>query len=156
MSMFAWVLRFGFFGLGNTSASGVWLLILSCIVYGVAFDFFNVSGGLYVDKQTSPSIRSSAQGLFMIMTNGIGASLGTFIAGTFVINNEVKIAGLTPEQQLDGWRISWFIFAAYALVVALLFIFIFKDRSKESETPEDLAEANSQDPGGMVIEMNKK
>lgn len=156
MSMFAWVLRFGFFGLGNTSTSGVWLLILSCIVYGVAFDFFNVSGGLYVDKQTSPSIRSSAQGLFMIMTNGIGASLGTFIAGTFVINNEVKIAGLTPEQQLDGWRISWFIFAAYALVVALLFIFIFKDRSKESETPEDLAEVKSQDPGGMVIEMNKK
>lgn len=74
MAMLAWTLRFGFFGLGNTSPSGVWLLMLSCVVYGVAFDFFNVSGGLYVDRQTTPELRSSAQGLFMMMTNGIGAS----------------------------------------------------------------------------------
>lgn len=126
MSMFAWVFRFGFFGLGNTSASGVWLLILSCIVYGVAFDFFNVSGGLYVDSQTKPEMRSSAQGLFMIMTNGIGASLGTFLAGTFVINRNVFADGLDAVQQLAGWRESWFIFAAYALVVAIAFYFCFK------------------------------
>ena len=125
--MFAWVMRFGFFGLGNTSLSGVWLLMLSCVVYGVAFDFFNVSGGLYVDKQTSPELRSSAQGLFMIMTNGVGASLGTWIAGTFVVNEFVFAPGLDAVQQLEGWRISWYIFAAYAMVVGILFYFIFKD-----------------------------
>lgn len=153
MSMFAWVLRFGFFGLGNTSASGVWLLILSCIVYGVAFDFFNVSGGLYVDKQTSPAIRSSAQGLFMIMTNGIGASLGTFIAGTFVINKKVNAMGLSPEQQLDGWRFSWFMFAAYALLVAILFIFIFKDKSADKKiSDKEILESESENPGGLLVE----
>lgn len=125
IAMFAWVLRFGFFGLGNTSSSGVWLLMLSCIVYGVAFDFFNVSGGLFVDQQTSPELRSSAQGLFMIMTNGVGASVGTFLAGTLVINKNVYSPGLSPEMQLDGWHHSWFIFAAYALVVGVLFYFIF-------------------------------
>ncbi|MCM1033120.1 MAG: MFS transporter [Odoribacter sp.] len=128
MAMFAWVARFGLFGLGNTSPSGVWMLMLSCIVYGVAFDFFNVSGGLYVDKQTSPELRSSAQGLFMIMTNGIGASVGTFLAGTLVVNKEVMVPGLDAVQQLDGWRTSWYIFAAYALIVGVLFFFIFKDK----------------------------
>ena len=129
IAMFAWVMRFDFFGLGNTSMSGVWLLMLSCIVYGVAFDFFNVSGGLYVDKQTTPELRSSAQGLFMIMTNGIGASLGTWIAGTFVVNEFVFKEGLDAVQQLEGWRISWYVFAAYALVVGVLFFFIFKDNN---------------------------
>ncbi len=114
--------------------------MLSCIVYGVAFDFFNVSGGLFVDKETDPSIRSSAQGLFMIMTNGIGATVGTFIAGKYVVNRLALADGLTPLQQLEGWRESWYIFAAYALVVALLFIFIFRD-SKEKVTKRDIIEA---------------
>lgn len=129
MAMFAWVLRFGFFGIGNTNTSGIAFLILSCIVYGVAFDFFNVSGGLYVDSQTDTSLRSSGQGLFMLMTNGIGASIGTFIAGTCVVNKLVNVPGLDATQQLDGWRESWLIFAAYALVVAVLFIFLFKEKS---------------------------
>lgn len=128
MAMFAWVLRFGFFGVGDTSSSGVVFLILSCIVYGVAFDFFNVSGGLYVDMQTSAAQRSSAQGLFMLMTNGIGASVGTFLAGTCVVNKLVFKPGLDAVQQLDGWRESWFIFAAYAMVVAVLFLFIFHEK----------------------------
>lgn len=140
MAMFGWVFRFGFFGIGNTAAPGVVLLILSCIVYGVAFDFFNVSGGLYVDKQTDKSMRSSAQGLFMLMTNGIGASLGTFIAGTFVVNKLVynpEIEG-NPSAQLTGWHDSWLIFAAYALAVAILFWIIFKD-SKKEDVSEDKA-----------------
>jgi len=135
MAMMGWVLRFGFFGVGNTAPSGVWLLMLSCIVYGVAFDFFNVSGGLYVDAQTTPDVRSSAQGLFMIMTNGIGASLGTWIAGTFVINENVFAPGLDAVQQLAGWRQSWFEFAAYALVVTVLFVFIFHPR-KQAAPPK--------------------
>ena len=124
ISLIAWVLRFGFFGLGDTG-SGLWLLVLSCIVYGVAFDFFNVSGGLYVDQQTSQEQRSSAQGLFMIMTNGIGATVGT-LAAQGVVNHYV-FSQATPEAQQAGWTTSWFIFAAYALVIAILFMIIFKD-----------------------------
>lgn len=124
MAMMAWVLRFFLFGVGNPS-SGVWLLILSCIVYGIAFDFFNVSGGLYVDQETKPEIRSSAQGLFMIMTNGLGATIGT-LAAMAIVNHFVS-ADMPVEQQLSGWRICWYIFASYALIVAVLFIFIFKD-----------------------------
>ncbi|MCM1377620.1 MAG: MFS transporter [Clostridium sp.] len=137
MAMFAWVLRFGFFGLGNTG-NGVSLLILSCIVYGVAFDFFNVSGGLYVDLKTDSAQRSSAQGLFMLMTNGIGASVGTFLAGTCVVNKLVLAPGLDATQQLMGWRISWGIFALYALIVAILFMIIFKEKKGDVAEAEKL------------------
>ena len=125
-AMMAWVFRFGFFGIGNTGSGLVWI-ILSCVVYGVAFDFFNVAGGLFVDQQTDKKLRSSAQGLFMIMTNGIGASVGTFLAGTLVVNKHVDMSGMTSAaENLSGWQHSWFIFAAYALIISILFIFIFK------------------------------
>lgn len=128
MSMFAWVLRFGLFGMGDTG-SGLWMIVMSCIVYGIAFDFFNVSGGLYVDSQTSPALRSSAQGLFMIMTNGIGATVGTLAAQAIV--NKLVFSQTAPEAMHAGWTSAWYIFAAYALVVAVLFLLIFKD----SKTP---------------------
>lgn len=111
ISMFAWVLRFGLLGTGNPG-DGVWMLVLSMLVYGVAFDFFNISGSLYVDKETDPSIRSSAQGVFMIMTNGFGAFLGSYAAGEVV--------------DIFGWPHSWFIFASYALAVGILFAIVFK------------------------------
>ncbi|MCM1137323.1 MAG: MFS transporter [Duncaniella sp.] len=148
MSMFAWVLRFGFFGLGDTG-SGLWLLVLSCIVYGVAFDFFNVSGGLYVDQETTKDIRSSAQGLFMIMTNGIGATVGTFCAQAIV--NHFVFSQTTPEGQHAGWVTSWYIFAAYSLVVAILFLFIFKDNKKPSiETEKELVNTSNSAADGLV------
>lgn len=149
MSMFAWVFRFGFFGLGNP-AGGLWMFILSCIVYGIAFDFFNVSGGLYVDKETSPDIRSSAQGLFMIMTNGFGATIGTFAAMQVVNHFVYSIPETDVMSRLDGWRTCWFIFAAYALVVAVLFIFIFKDDKKELSQNVAGAEDTQSGSGGMV------
>jgi len=138
MAMFAWVLRFGLFGVGNPG-SGVWLFILSMIVYGIAFDFFNVSGSLYVDKQTSVDIRSSAQGLFMIMTNGIGATVGTLCAQA-VINHYVYSQ---PEgmAQIEGWSTSWLIFAGYALVVAVLFMLIFHDSDRKKATTEQIKAA---------------
>ena len=130
IAMFAWVLRFGFFGLGNPGP-GVWLFILSCIVYGVAFDFFNISGSLFVDQQTDTSIRSSAQGLFMLMTNGIGATIGTFGAQA-VLNHFVFNLGdgAEPAAIMQGWSNAWFVFATYALVVAVTFIFAFKEEKK--------------------------
>ena len=123
MAMLAWVFRFGLFGVGNPG-SGVWMFILSMIVYGVAFDFFNVSGSLYVDQETKPEIRSSAQGLFMMMTNGLGATIGTLSAQA-VVNACVNSK---PEgvAQVEGWSHAWLIFAAYALVVAIMFALIFK------------------------------
>ncbi len=127
IAMAAWVFRFGLFGTGNPG-SGVWMFVLSCIVYGVAFDFFNISGALYVDQNTNESIRSSAQGLFMIMTNGLGATVGT-LAAQAIVNNFVYDQ---PEaMQLDGWRTCWFIFAAYAFVVGIAFLFLFKDTAKK-------------------------
>ena len=130
IAMFGWVLRFGFFGAGNPG-SGVWLFILSMIVYGVAFDFFTISGSLYVDPQTDSSIRSSAQGLFMIMTNGVGATLGTLAAGAIV--NSYVFSQPAGEAQIEGWHTSWYIFAAYALVVAILFWIIFRDKKPVPE-----------------------
>ena len=148
MAMFAWVLRFGFFGIGSTEGLSVIWLILSCIVYGVAFDFFNVAGGLYVDTQVNHSMRSSAQGLFMMMTNGLGASLGTFIAGTYVVNPLVEAEGLTATQKLAGFHEAWLIFAGYALVVFILFCLIFK-APKDKQTAQPVsATADNQNPGG--------
>ena len=129
MAMFAWVLRFGLFGVGNPGG-GVWMFILSMIVYGVAFDFFNISGSLFVNKETDTAIRSSAQGLFMIMTNGIGATLGTL--GAQAVVNHFVYSQTEPAAQVAGWSTSWLVFAGYALVVTLLFAVIFKYK----HTPE--------------------
>ncbi len=133
IAMFAWVFRFGFFGMGNPGMPGVILFVLSCVVYGVAFDFFNISGALYVDQQTDESIRSSAQGLFMVMTNGIGATIGTLSAQAIVDHfvNAESVVAAGPSAVMNGWATSWYIFAAYALVVAVSFFFIFKDPRKE-------------------------
>lgn len=126
IAMLAWVLRFGFFALGNPG-SGVWLFVLSMIVYGVAFDFFNISGSLFVDKETDLSIRSSAQGLFMMMTNGFGATIGTLAAQEVVNKYVPQLSGtVTGAQVIEGWNTSWFIFAGYALVVAVLFAICFR------------------------------
>lgn len=141
MSMFAWVFRFGLFGIGDPAGS-LWMFVLSCIVYGIAFDFFNVSGGLYVDQETPAEYRSSAQGLFMIMTNGFGATIGTLAAMAIVNHNVSPDASLAA--QLEGWRNSWLIFAAYALVVAVAFWIIFKDRKPATK---------STDPGVAKSEM---
>ena len=118
IAMFAWVLRFGLFGAGDPGA-GVWMLILSMIVYGVAFDFFNISGALYTNMRTSEKLQNSAQGLFMLMTNGIGATIGTLSAQA-VVNHFVYNAAE------PNWSAAWYAFAAYALVVAILFMILFK------------------------------
>ena len=128
IAMLAWVLRFGFFGLGNPAFPGVTFFILSCIVYGVAFDFFNVSGGLFVDQKCDVKVRASAQGLFMLMTNGLGASIGTILAG-MVINHYCH---WTDDGYLMGdWKTCWFIFAGYALVVAVAFAVLFRPKKEQ-------------------------
>ncbi|RXR23074.1 nucleoside permease [Flavobacterium stagni] len=130
ISMLAWVLRFGLFAYGNPT-DGLWMIILSCIVYGMAFDFFNISGSLFVETSTSAHIRSSAQGLFMMMTNGFGAILGSFTSGwaieQYFTHNEVR-----------DWHNIWLAFAAYSLVIAVLFAIFFKHK----HNPEDVAQVS--------------
>ena len=122
MSMFAWVFRFGFFGLGNPAMPGVILFVLSCIVYGVAFDFFNVSGGIFVDQECEPSIKASAQGLFMMMTNGVGATVGTLAAGE-IVNT---FCSWENGYLVGNWQMCWFIFSAFALLVGISFALVFR------------------------------
>ncbi len=124
ISMFAWVFRFGLFGLGNPAMPGVLLFVLSCIVYGMAFDFFNISGSLYVDQKAGADIKSSAQGLFMMMTNGFGATIGTLAAGAVVDACDVF-------NNPAAWPQAWYIFAGYSLVVGILFMILFKDPEKK-------------------------
>ncbi|KRE88804.1 nucleoside permease [Frateuria sp. Soil773] len=121
ISMLAWTLRFGLFAYGNPGP-GLWMIVLSCIVYGMAFDFFNISGQLFVEEQSDPSIRASAQGLFMLMTNGIGAVLGSSISGLVI---ELYF---THADGSKDWHGIWTSFALYALVVAVLFFFLFKHK----------------------------
>lgn len=126
IAMFAWVLRFGLFGAGDPG-SGVWMLILSMVVYGVAFDFFNISGSLYVNMRTSGKIQNSAQGLFMLMTNGIGATIGTLSAQAVVNRFTENFQTTSGTFMVGDWSTVWYIFAGYALVVAVLFMILFKE-----------------------------
>lgn len=144
ISFVAWFLRFGLLGAGNPSGWGLVLFVLSMIVYGVAFDFFNISGSLFVDQNTDESIRSSAQGVFMMMTNGLGSTLGAFCAGA-VVNRFTRDAGasfframkaaggewtdgtrVAFDNLIAGWQSAWYIFAAFALVLAIVFAIVFK------------------------------
>ena len=128
MSMFAWVLRFGLFGIGSPVGLGLFFLILSMIIYGMAFDFFNISGSLFVEMEAEPKIRASAQGLFMIMTNGFGAMIGAYGSGIII--------DLYTTNGNSNWQSIWFIFAAYALVVGVAFALLFKYK----HNPEELKE----------------
>lgn len=121
ISMVAWFLRFGLFAYGNPGP-GLWMIVMSCIVYGMAFDFFNISGSLFVEQQSDPRIRASAQGLFMLMTNGIGAVLGSLVAG-FVIDH-----WFTAADGAKDWHGIWITFAVYALVMAIVFVPLFKHK----------------------------
>ena len=136
IAMLGWVLRFGFFSVGTTETVwGLVALFASMIVYGVAFDFFNVSGALFVEKEASSDIQASAQGLFMLMTNGIGASVGTWAAGKVVNHYCAWNADgffLAREGVAGGWEAVWTIFSLYALVVAVMFAIVFKYK----HTPE--------------------
>ena len=122
ISMFAWVLRFGFFSIGGPEGFGLVLIILSNIIYGMAFDFFNISGSLFVESSTSSKIRSSAQGLFMMMTNGFGAILGSTLSG-YLIGKYFMLDSHTKD-----WSSIWMMFTIYALVIALLFAVLFKHK----------------------------
>ncbi|MGA0586788.1 nucleoside permease [Dyella sp. KRB-257] len=128
ISMAAWALRFGLFAYGNPG-SGLWMIVLSCIVYGMAFDFFNISGSLFVESQSDPAIRASAQGLFMMMTNGFGAVLGSSISGVVIE------AFFTAPDGAKDWHGIWISFAAYSAVVAIAFLVLFRHKHVPGRDP---------------------
>ena len=130
ISMFAWVLRFGLFAFGNPTG-GLWMIIMSCIVYGMAFDFFNISGSLFVETNTDSKNRSSAQGLFMMMTNGVGAVLGSFTSGW-------AIDKFFTHDGVRDWHNIWLSFAGYALIIAIAFAVLFKHK----HDPEEVAKVS--------------
>ncbi|MBD3749710.1 MAG: nucleoside permease [Sphingobacteriales bacterium] len=130
ISIIAWVFRFGLFAVGNPGA-GLWLLILSMIIYGMAFDFFNISGSLFVEREAEPKIRASAQGLFMVMTNGVGAYLGGWLSGLVV--DYFTVDGVR------NWNNIWFSFAGYALVLAVFFPLIFNYKHDRKATIDAIA-----------------
>jgi MFS transporter, NHS family, xanthosine permease len=125
ISMIAWVLRFGLFAFGDPEG-GLWMIVMSCIVYGMAFDFFNISGSLFIETSTDSKIRSSAQGLFMMMTNGFGAVLGGSVSG-YIIDKYYMINGA------KDWHNIWLAFAGYALVIAIVFAVMFKHKHDPKE-----------------------
>lgn len=118
MSMIAWMLRFGLFAYGDPSFGGTILLILSMVVYGCAFDFFNISGSVFVEQEVDPSIRNSAQGVFLMMANGFGCILGGFISG--------KVVDYLTTDGNPHWSTIWLVFAGYSLVLAIAFMVLFK------------------------------
>jgi NHS family xanthosine MFS transporter len=131
ISIFAWVFRFGLFGIGNPG-SGLPLLILSMIVYGMAFDFFNISGSLFVEREAEVKIRASAQGLFMLMTNGIGAFAGTFVSG--------RVVDYFTVDGVKNWHNIWFCFAGYALVLGIVFPLVFRYKHTAMDSPPVVAQ----------------
>jgi NHS family xanthosine MFS transporter len=128
ISMLAWVLRFGLFAYSDP-AGGLWMIILSCIVYGMAFDFFNISGSLFIETQISSAIRGSAQGLFMMMVNGFGALFGSFASG-LIIDHFFTLA-----DRSKNWHGIWLSFAGYALLIAVVFPFVFKNKHSRITAP---------------------
>lgn len=130
-AMLAWVIRYAFFSWGDAD-SGAWMIILSCVIYGMAFDFFNISGSMFIETSTDPAIRSSAQGLFMMMTNGFGAYMGT-VASSWVIDRYF----ILPGGQTD-WQGAWMVFAIYSLIVAVLFLLLFRHK----HDPESVKQIN--------------
>ena len=130
ISMFAWVLRFGWLAYGNPG-DGLWMIILSCIVYGMAFDFFNISGSLFIETSTDSKIRSSAQGLFMMMSNGFGALFGSIVSGQVIDH-------FFTHDGVRDWHNIWLSFAAYALVITIAFAIMFK-HEHTPETSEKLS-----------------
>jgi len=154
ISFVAWFLRFALLGAGTPTGFGLVLFILSMVVYGVAFDFFNISGSLFVDQNTDEKIRSSAQGVFMMMTNGLGSTLGAFCAGwvvnhftarpLFALENAIHIEPYNftwknPgtiqafNHYIQSWANAWYVFAAFALVLAVVFALVFKYKHEPQE-----------------------
>ncbi len=135
ISMVAWVLRFGLFAFGDP-AGGLWMIVLSCIIYGMAFDFFNISGSLFIEKSVEPGIRSSAQGLFTMMVNGVGAVLGSRVSGWVMEKYfTTYIPGENGKQiaQID-WHSTWLCFAGYSLVVLVLFVLLFREKKTDAQS----------------------
>jgi len=122
ISMVAWILRFGLFAYGDPG-DGLWMIILACVIYGIAFNFYHTAGSMFVETQVEPVMRASAQGLFFMMANGFGATLGSLVSGIAIDRFFVTESGF-------DWQGIWLSFAGFAVVTTILFIVLFRNPDK--------------------------
>jgi nucleoside transporter len=117
IGLLAWVIRFLFFGYG-TADNTPWMLYLAILLHGVCYDFFFVSGQIYIDKKAGTAIKAQAQGLITLATYGIGMLLGNLIAG--------YVKDMNTLSNVTNWTNVWLVPAGIASLVLLLFMFFFK------------------------------
>jgi len=124
VGMLAWILRYIFFANGNMDDL-VWMLYLGIILHGICYDFFFVTGQIYVDKKAGKEIRASAQGFFALVTYGLGIGIGSVISG--------QVVGLYTVESGKDWTSIWWVPAIFAVAVTLIFLFAFKDEKNQSK-----------------------
>jgi nucleoside transporter len=135
VGMLAWVVRYAFFANGNLGPLE-WMLYAGILLHGVCYDFFFVTGQIYVDKKASKDIRASAQGFITLVTYGVGLGLGTVIAG-WVVEAFTRIDAATGKA-IYNWKAIWWIPAIFAAAIALFFALTFKDREADKTAPASL------------------
>ena len=133
VGMGAWALRYVLFAMG-ASGSVVWMIILGIALHGICYDFFFVTGQIYVDKKSTPDIRGQAQGFLVFVTYGVGMLIGAQVAGN-VYNS---FLGGADALTLEQFQQFWFIPAAFATVILLFFILTFNDKVDEAEEAEEV------------------
>ncbi|MCY4171801.1 MAG: MFS transporter [Bacteroidetes bacterium] len=134
LGMLAWVVRFAIFAVG-ANAGMYYFILLGILIHGICYDFFFVTGQIYIDKKTSPDVRGQVQGLLVLLTQGVGFLLGTQLSGLYV-----NTYGANGQLTLGGWHTFWLIFAGATLVFSLAFILLFNDRVADHK---ESAEAQS-------------
>ena len=123
--MLAWVVRYVLFAFGDVGELG-FMLLIGIALHGICYDFFFVTGQIYVDKKANKEIRASAQGFITLITYGIGIGLGSIISG--------KIVDLFTSETIKNWPYIWWTPAIFASVVALLFAITFKENNVDDKS----------------------
>jgi nucleoside transporter len=136
--MLAWTIRYLLFAYGN-SGQGMWMLWIGILLHGICYDFFFVTGQIYIDRKAPPVLRAAAQGLITLITYGAGMLLGSWLSGNVVdLYAHTAPGGAT----VHAWRPIWLISAGCAVVVLLLFLVTFSDTTEGDRQLKDVWETD--------------